>query len=289
MTWNIGYAGLGEDSDFIMDHGEMILPPSQDLIMKNMNGILEYVVKSKPDIYLFQEIANYRFPGRKSKILDDIAGILEHYTTYYSRVVKIGIPFFRIKMGNAVSSKRSIEDIVRVDLPLDRGSIVGRFQKKNMLAAFVPAHGEKHWVIVNLHLSAFDEDAEVRREQLGKVRDYILGWYHDGNFVIVGGDWNLRLANTSWPHTTREEDLFWIHDLPATWTPKGWQWGIDTSAPTARTDEKPYLEGENHTSIIDGFLVSPNVQIEKVQTGNMDFKYSDHNPVTIWVRTARDH
>ena len=38
-TWNIGYAGLGKDSDFFMDGGTMVNPPSREIVEKNMAGI----------------------------------------------------------------------------------------------------------------------------------------------------------------------------------------------------------------------------------------------------------
>ena len=285
LTWNIGYAGLGEESDLLTSHGKMILPPSQEAIMKNEKAIVEYLTRSKRDVYLFQEIANYRVLGRKSTILDGISTALEEYTTYYSGLIKFGALLFRIKAGNALSSRISIKRVDRVDLPLERDSMWGRIQKRHMLVAFIPENGGKQWVIINLHLSVLDRNALVRKEQLERVSDYMLMHYYDGNYVVIGGDWNLRLADTNWPHTTHEEDLFWVHDLPKSWTPQRWQWGVDTSTPTVRTDQNPYVEGENYTTIIDGFLVSPNVEIDKVQTSSMDFAYSDHNPITIWVRT----
>ena len=36
MTWNLGYGGLGEESNFIADGGKSILPPSKAIVSKNM-------------------------------------------------------------------------------------------------------------------------------------------------------------------------------------------------------------------------------------------------------------
>ncbi len=41
----------------------------------------------------------------------------------------------------------------------------------------------------------------------------------------------------------------------------------------------------NYTSVIDGFLVSPNVEIASVKTLDLGFAHSDHNPVRVKLRT----
>ena len=41
----------------------------------------------------------------------------------------------------------------------------------------------------------------------------------------------------------------------------------------------PYTAGVNYTVVVDGFLVSSNVQVNMVENINTDFAYSDHNPV----------
>lgn len=43
LSWNIGYAGLGEESDFFMDGGKQTRAPSKAIVEKNMDGIVETV------------------------------------------------------------------------------------------------------------------------------------------------------------------------------------------------------------------------------------------------------
>ena len=38
LTWNVGYAGLGEESDFFMDGGKQVRAPSKAIVEKNMDG-----------------------------------------------------------------------------------------------------------------------------------------------------------------------------------------------------------------------------------------------------------
>ena len=40
LSWNVGYAGLGEESDFFMDGGKQTRAPSKAIVEKNMDGIV---------------------------------------------------------------------------------------------------------------------------------------------------------------------------------------------------------------------------------------------------------
>ena len=51
------------------------------------------------------------------------------------------------------------------------------------------------------------------------------------------------------------------------------------NAPTCRSTDMPYEKGVNYTVVIDGFIVSKNIKVEKILNIDTDFKYSDHNPV----------
>jgi len=51
--------------------------------------------------------------------------------------------------------------------------------------------------------------------------------------------------------------------------------------------KKPYKKGETATTVIDFFLLSPN--IEKVETSNVDlnFQNSDHQPVLLKIKLKK--
>ena len=72
----------------------------------------------------------------------------------------------------------------------------------------------------------------------------------------------------------------WYVVLPEDFTPPGFAWAIDKTVPTVRSNDAAYMEGKNFVAIIDGFLVSPNVEIQKVSGHNLAFQNSDHNPVS---------
>ena len=184
--------------------------------------------------------------------------------------------------GNVIFSKYQFDYTARHQLPLEKGLASTFNPNYNFIEArFRIPDSEKEWVLVNLHFSAFDKGGLLRKKQLATLMEFITAEYEKGNYVVVGGDWNHRLISTNFPYTTEEKYLFWIHDLPNDFTPDGWQWGIDPTSPTVRTNERPYIDGENYTCVIDGFLLSPNVEIKSVRGYNLHFKDSDHNPVRI--------
>ncbi len=138
---------------------------------------------------------------------------------------------------------------------------------------------DKEWIIINLHLAAFDSNANVRSEQLKEVRSFAIEQYQRGNFVVIGGDWNLRLAQTDFPHKTEEKYLFWVHDLPDNAFPPDWKIVVDSRVPSVRTVHKAYVPKDNYVTNIDGFITSPNVNPIQVETMDLGFANSDHNPV----------
>ena len=113
------------------------------------------------------------------------------------------------------------------------------------------------------------------------MKEILISEYEDGNYVIAGGDWNQT------PHDFipafdgdlfDEEDLTYIEaDYPA----PEWTWAYDASTPTNRRVKIPYIKGQTSTTLIDCFLLSPNVQMLEVKGITLGFAYSDHQPVTL--------
>ena len=136
------------------------------------------------------------------------------------------------------------------------------------------------WVVINIHLSAFDKGANVRRQQLMALFEFSEQEFEAGHHVIIGGDWNIRLAAAEFPHTGSQKEVFEVYDFPKEQLPRGWTIVADQSSPSLRSLSKPYVKGESLTTIVDGFVVSPNVITKSVQTHDLGFEYTDHHPVT---------
>ena len=84
---------------------------------------------------------------------------------------------------------------------------------------------------------------------------------------VITGDVVKKIA------TVIEEDFF----------PEGWKWAYDSTIPTNRDVSASYYKGKTKTTIIDYFIVSPNVDIIEVNTIQTEFKFSDHQPVYLKI------
>jgi endonuclease/exonuclease/phosphatase family metal-dependent hydrolase len=155
------------------------------------------------------------------------------------------------------------------------------------VVARIPMEGGGGWTIASVHLAAFDEDAAVRTRQLRELLAWAEQEYQRGQFVVLGGDWNLQLAETAFPHSTDERFLFWLFPFPADVLPEGWRIAADANVPSVRTNHQPYVAGDNYVTSIDGFIVSPNVDIRRVAGVDLGFEHSDHQPVHLRVRAIR--
>jgi endonuclease/exonuclease/phosphatase family metal-dependent hydrolase len=187
-----------------------------------------------------------------------------------------------VKSGLLTFSHYRVRSAVRYSLPgkeawprqlaeLDRCCIESR----------LPVEGGRELVLLNSHLSAFDQGGRIRKLQLAFLKKRLLAEYEKGNYVIAGGDWNHGLPGTdptNFPSTMARPR--WYVPLPEDFTPAGFVWALDKTVPTVRSSALAYQEGENFLAIIDGFLVSPNVKIHKLAGHGLAFQHSDHNPVS---------
>ncbi|MCF6343599.1 MAG: hypothetical protein L3J15_02835 [Devosiaceae bacterium] len=282
-TWNIGYAGLGQESDFLIDGGKNLLAPSKKIVQKNLTAIIKQLQRIKADIFLLQEVSQKSFLSRNVDVLKGITSIfIKYFIIFRPDFASIGLPYpLKIKHGTLSLAKVKPALTLVKTLPFEPKPLGGIFHRHYALQInyFNIAGKPTQWVIINLHLAAFDENGATRQKQFDAVFAFAEQEYKKDNYVILGGDWNMELTNSNFPHKTEEKYLFWKIPFPFERLPKNWQIGIDKKTPTVRSNQKPYVAGENYTAIIDGFITSPNVQINEMKTFNNDFKYTDHLPI----------
>ena len=61
---------------------------------------------------------------------------------------------------------------------------------------------------------------------------------------------------------------------------------MGSSAPTCRSLDQPYAGADKESFqyyLIDGFIVSANIQVNSLATQDLGFVNSDHNPVLMMV------
>jgi endonuclease/exonuclease/phosphatase family metal-dependent hydrolase len=290
LTWNLGYAGLGAGSDFIADGGTHYFPPSWQASRDNVAGIVAFLETQRDaDVILLEELAarspvNYwaDLRGSVDRTLSD------HERIFFADFKTRLMPFpLRMSHGQGIYAQRAVESVDVVPLPAEDEGIFGVRRRYAATVARLPIEGGGEWTIASVHLAAFDDDALVRTEQMRQLLAWAEGEYRAGRHVVLGGDWNLQLAETNFAHTTEERFLFWLYPFPRDALPEGWSIAADASIPSVRTNERPYRRGENYTTVIDGFIISPNVVAESVHGFDLDFQHSDHQPVRGRFRAVR--
>ena len=293
LSWNIGYAGLGAEMDFFYDGGKQVRP-SKKMSRKYLDNIKSFIGRQDSvDFFILQEIDIRARRSHNFNEVDEINHLLQHNHSafaknYHCQFVPVPIyePMGYVKAGMLTFSGFPITEAKRYAYPLiaswpnklfllDRCFILTRF----------PLENGKDLVVLNTHNSAYVTDSILRIKELNIMKDKMLEEYSKGNFVIVGGDWN---ANP--PHFKPENNFnghkFFESEVkmnPNT-LPAGWTWAFDPTAPTNRQNYKPFVKGENPTTILDYFVMSPNIELSMAKNIDLNFEDSDHNPVYVKIR-----
>ncbi|OQR53303.1 endonuclease/exonuclease/phosphatase family protein [Bacillus sp. CDB3] len=288
-TFNIGYAGLDAKQDFFMDGGTGSRSRSREQTNINLQHMSSFLKQENADFVLLQEVDIKALRSYDQNQYQFFQQRLSSYAStfgYNYRTPWVPVPFLHpmgyVKSGLATFSTYFIKNATRFHLPGREPWPKQLFDlDRAMIEHLIPIEGGKNLRIVNLHLSAYDTDGKIRKQQIEYIKHYMHAHHQKGDYVILGGDWNQLLADTqlqdptfldSWPE--------WLVGLPKGFTEGGFQWAIDPSVWTVRDNRTEYIKGKSFVTIIDGFLVSPNVEILQVNGHDFQFTHSDHNPVS---------
>ena len=288
MTWNTGYAALGKEQDFFMDGGTRSGAFSEAEVITNSNAIKAFLKNQNTDIILLQEVD---ISGKRSENInqyelykDDEIYDSVFATNYKNLFVPVPLisPMGNVHSGIMTLSKFEISEAYRVSLNGKENFIVQLFELERCFIITRFTVGDKELVLINTHLSAFDKGGKIREQQLAQLKDILSQEYVLGNYVILGGDFNHELPNTSSDNFIWTVPLpDWVEKFPADFDLNNYNWAVDPTTPTVRSNEQAYVKDENFVAIIDGFLVSDNIEIVKVQGIDLQFENSDHNPVIL--------
>ncbi len=282
LTWNIGFAALGAKADLVIDGGKNLRALPQGEIEKAAKAIAGKLVDFDADAVLLQETANAGFLTRGVDVQYHINERLTEYSQcfwadFQTRFVPAPL---KLCHGMANFARTRLLQTRALDLPQD--PFYYGFLKKyyGAIVQEYPIEGETGlWVVINIHLSAFDEGANIRKQQMKALFDFAQKAYEAGNYVIIGGDWNMRLSKTEFPHMAKGKAVFEGFDLSQKHVPKGWMICADPKVASLRSLSSAYVKGQSYTSVVDGFVISPNVSVKVIETIDLGFEHTDHHPV----------
>ena len=289
-SWNIGYAGLGRESDFFMDGGKMVAPPGSEIVEKNLAGIMSYIESRDAHVWLLQEVD---VDSSRSDSTDMFKRLCEAYdgSAAFAYNYKCAfVPFPMPPIGKVSSGLATVTDL-KMDMNAERVSLPCPFSwpvrtanlKRCLLVTRIALEDkDKELVIINLHLEAYDS-GEGRLAQTEVMMDLMQKEYEKGNYVIAGGDFNQTFPGMLDMFPITDSDLWTPGTFEKDLLPDGWQFAYDHDTATCRSLDR-VLSDDIQLYSIDGFIVSPNVEIIKVEADGLGFEHSDHNPVMLTVR-----
>ncbi len=304
MIWNIGYAGLGAKQNFFY-HGGMAfvaggktVQPRKDHVTENLSGIRQLIRDHSADIYLLQEVDIESKRSYNFNLFQEIGDLLPGYSSSFApnyQVERVPVPLFqpwnaygKMFSGLATYSRFQPSSVNRYQLPgrfswpkrifmLDRCLAVSRFSLEN----------GKELILINLHNSAFDRKGKLKSQQTQFFSDFVQEEYKKGNYVIAGGDWNQSPPFFHYDGFMKNQDrnkLKQNRNIPEDLLPPDWIWAYDPTIPTNRSNRDTYVPGKTFVTLIDFFLLSPNVTLLKVKGIDHQFAWSDHQAVKVSVK-----
>ena len=287
LTLNTGYAGLGSEADFFMDGGKETRATDKDGVAENLRAMTALIMETDADFTLLQEVDQNS--TRSYGIDQQIAypaetGLASAFALNYNCDF-VPIPFpplGRIESGIQTLTPHAVTAAERVSLPCAFEWPVSTAQMKRcLLITRTPIEGsDKELVVINFHFEAYD-NGEGKVAQTRAALAVLEEEYEKGNYVIAGGDFNQAFPGTLETYPVADPETWMPGILEQSQLPVDWQFVFDPTVPTCRLLDAPYDAQTSQHYIIDGFIVSPNVEVCSVSAADLGFVNSDHNPVLL--------
>ncbi len=295
LSWNVGYGGLGKNEDFFMDGGKKSKPADQNTVHRYLDGVSRVLAENAPDLVLLQEvdIDSSRTYGIDERRLLNANMRSDSFALNYScpfvpvpwpPIVKVNSGLYTMSNDLLIASAERQALPCPFSWPLRIANL-----KRCLLVSHLPVEGsDRELVLVNLHLEAYD-DGEGKIAQTNQLRAFIQDEYAKGNYVIAGGDFNQVFPGSLDLYPNRHPENWEPGVLDENLLPEGWTLAYDLTTPTCRLLNQPYnpldAAGTQYY-VIDGLILSPNVELRNVETLDEGFENSDHNPVRVQVVLA---
>lgn len=300
-TYNVGFGAYQQDYSFFMDSGVMKTGEevtgtygkgkSEEDVMNNITTSIDIAKSNDSDFYLFQEVDRDSDRAFHINQVELVKNNFDEYANIYGQnfhsaflalpltdmhgAADAGImTLSKYKMDGAVRKQYAIpEGFPAKYMDLDRCFTVTRYNLEN----------GKQFVLINSHLSAYDEGGVTRKKQIEELNEVLKEEYEAGNYVIVGGDYNHDIAYSVDTFPSEQKKPTWIFALEDKDLTDGYNIVIAENSKevaTCRAAEIPYVKGVNHVDILDGFIISDNISAtaENIET---EYISSDHNPVIL--------
>ncbi|MGB0424814.1 MAG: endonuclease/exonuclease/phosphatase family protein [Flavobacteriales bacterium] len=288
MTWNIGFTGLGKETDFFYDGGSVVTQ-TESLVKKNRTGILDYIAKANDiDFYLLQEVDSCSKRSHYHNHLDEIQKVLpgSDYAfalNYNVDFVPVPLtdPMGKVKSGVATYSKHPLNATERIGFDSQMAWPTKLFfLDRCCIKTSTQLESDKKLFIYNTHCSAYDTAGTMVASEVDLIMSDARKEFEKGNYVVIGGDWNQCPPSYT---PLGPPEAYNEFSLRNDQIDEGWKWVADETVFSNRKLNTVYEKGKSYTSVIDHYLISPNVEVLNIQGIDLNFEFSDHQPVVLKV------
>ncbi|MGN1060111.1 MAG: endonuclease/exonuclease/phosphatase family protein [Candidatus Coproplasma sp.] len=309
VSYNVGFAAYSPEFTFFMDEGVMVdgtktygkyaKGVNKEDVEKNVVGQIATLSDLNADFCLLQEVDESAHRSYKINMIERFSQGLSGYSSTYScnfHTANLFYPFNDpigiINGGILTLSQYNVQSAVRRSFPVTTNFIDKLFDLDRCFSVqYLPVEGsDKMFVLINLHMSAYDEGGKIRAQQLEMLNLVLSEEYAAGNYVIAGGDFNHCLIADHFEndgqalsyYPTAQQVPEWVKSsiLHGDELAQGYKLAASKDgAATCRGADMPYEKGVNYETVIDGFIVSDNIEVTWEGTIDTGYAYSDHNPV----------
>ena len=293
ISYNAGFGAYTADFTFFMDEGKESRARSKESVEYCINSITDTTLAMSPDIVLFQELdtdADRSWHVNEPEIVKSLFAEQGTYDAvfaqnYHSAYLMYPLyePHGASEAGILTLSRFDVTSALRRSLPI--ATNVKKFLDLDRCYSIsrIPVQNGKELIVINTHLSAYGTDAQQGNQQLEMLFADMKAEYDKGNYVICGGDFNHDFTGDSkeYFNSGTDKTYSWCHPFPAEVIPEGFSRCIDYTegmTATSRYTNEPYNEN-SFVVILDGFIVSDNVDCTYVQNIDTGYQCTDHNPV----------
>ena len=300
-TYNIGFGAYTPDFTFFLDEGvtadgtktvgEHSTAASKQSVEACTAGVIGVLDDLDVDFALLQEVdtdstRSYQVNQKEafeSAFPDDSSAFAVNFHSAYL-AYPLDDPHGVVNAGLLTLGNAHVDSAVRRSYPIDDAFPTKFFDlDRCFMVERLPVEGGRELVLINSHMSAYDEGGTIRAQQLDLLTGIMKEEAAAGNYVIVGGDWNHALGGSETMYESGFQVPPWVSTFDDSLLPSGFtvvRADNIESVPTCRNNDVPYEKGYTYTVTVDGFVVSDNV---KAAAENIDaeFAYSDHNPVKL--------
>lgn len=288
VSWNIGFAALGEETSFFYDGGDVVIQDA-GIVRKNLDGVISTLGEMQDvDVFFLQEVDSCAKRSHRINQVVEIQQALGATAATFAMNYNVDFvpspilePFGEVRSGLLTLSRLATHSAERrgFDTEFEWPRRVF-FLDRCFLKQHIDLDNGKELILLNTHCSAYDASGDMVRREIDMMIEFAQAEYEKGNYIIMGGDWNQC------PPTYTPVDIssgYNEHMLSDDQIPEGWQWIADTDTPTNRKLDKVYDPEVSYTSVIDHYMVSPNVSVINVDVIDLQFQFSDHQPVRLDV------